>query len=159
MIRVPRQFNGVFITRHFFPEFLSSNNVRGINRGYCYDWAYYAYRMFPGTTLWTTDFHAWIQVHDRIHGYRFFDSETHTGVKSFMELGCNRRHAPQPWDDQPPTQMGVEDFKKFWDHHGGGYKRHWDSMLETKLRKVLGSRFNERTPIFQEKIQPATVIP
>lgn len=158
MIRVPRKFNGPFITRHFFADYLSRKWVQGINQGRCYDWAYFAYRMFPDVTLWTTDYHAWVQVWDREKGYRFFDSETPKGVKSFMELGCNRRHGPMPWSDQAPTRMNVKDFKEFWNKHGGGFKRHWDSMLEVDLKKVLGKRYREDGPIFF-KPTPALVIP
>lgn len=153
MIRVPNNFNGSFITRHFFPDFLKYDNVQGINSGYCYDWAYYAYRLFPDVKLWTTDYHAWVQV-----GKKFFDSETRNGVSNFMLLGCNRRHGPIPWEILPPIRMEVDSFKPFWDEHGGGHKRHWDSMLEKKLKKVLGKRYSEMTPIFA-KPKPALVVP
>jgi len=154
MIRTPHQFNGLFITRHFFPKYLKYNNVSAINSGRCYDWAYFAYRMFPNVQLWTTDYHAWIQV-----GKKFYDSETKAGVSNFMLLGCNKRHAPTPWEDQPPIRASVLWFKSFWDKHGGGYKRHWDSMLEADLKEILGKRYTEATPIFQPPVQPALVIP
>lgn len=160
MIRVPQNFNGQFITRHFFPDYLKHNNVRGINSGRCYDWAYFAYRMFPNVELWTTDYHAWIHLRDESTDWKnlFFDSETLKGVTNFMLLGCNRRHGPAPWDLQPPRRMGVELFKSFWNEHGGGYKRHWDSMLEKDLQRVLGKRYSEMTPIFA-KPKPALVVP
>ncbi len=160
MIRVPQNFNGPFITRHFFPDYVRRQDVRGINSGRCYDWAYFAHRMF-GVQLWTTDYHAWIQVNEHQKwGWKqlFFDSETVKGVNNFMLLGCNKRHAPAPWDDQAPVRMTLEDFKEFWDEHGGGYKHHWDSMLENDLKRVLGKRYSELTPIFA-KPKPALVIP
>lgn len=154
MIRVPSQFNGTFITRHFFPRFFRHNDLQSINAGHCYDWAYYAWRLFPNVVLWTTDYHAWVQV-----GKKFYDSETNPkGVLNFMHLGCNRRHGPDPWADQHPVRMDVKDFQKFWNKHGGGFKNHWDSMLEGSLQKVLGKRYSERTPILH-KPQPAMFIP
>ena len=160
MIRQPQNFNSFFVTRHFFPDYLRHNNVRGINGGRCYDWAYYAHRIF-GVQLWTTDYHAWVQVpqEEKWHWKQlFFDSETVKGVSNFMLLGCNRRHAPAPWDNQAPTRMNVGDFKEFWNEHGGGFKRHWESMLEAKLKEVLGKRYSELTPIFQ-KPHKTMVIP
>jgi hypothetical protein len=152
---MPTRFNGTFITRHLFPDFFVYNNQRGINSGYCYDWAYYAHRLF-NAQLWTTDYHAWVLVNtqDQRTGswsQRFFDSETPGGVKNFMQLGCNVRHGPVPWDDHAPKSMGVQAFKKFWDSHGAGYRYHWDSRLETNLRKTLGKRFREATPIIPRK--------
>lgn len=155
MIRVPAQFNGGFISRHFFPDYFRHNNVRAINSGRCYDWAYLAYRMFPDIQLWATDFHAWVR-----YGKKYHDSETGKfGVLNFMELGCNKRNAyPVPWDQHAPRQMTVEEFKDFWNREGGGQRRHWDSSLEPLLKKVLGKRYREATPIFQRPV-PATVVP
>jgi hypothetical protein len=154
MIRMPRHFNGLFVTRHFFPEFLRHDNRRGINGGYCYDWAYLAYRMFEGVQLWTTDYHAWIRI-----GRKWHDSETNRfGVLNFMELGCNYRNSPIPWESQPPRSMDVEEFKTFWNREGSGHRFHWDSMLEARLKRVLGKRFSQSTPIFQPHI-PCTTVP
>jgi hypothetical protein len=149
MIRAPRQFNGTFISRHFFPSFFEHNALKVINSGRCYDWAYYAHRLF-GVQLWTTDFHAWVQVIERDKPYRYFDSETPNGVSNFLNLGCNRRNSfPVPWDEHAPRRMELQAFKSFWDEHGGGHRRHWESMLEAQLRTVLGKRFSELTPIFR----------
>ena len=155
MIRVPSHFNGAFISRHFFSDYLKHNNLRGINSGRCYDWAYLAYRMFADIQLWTTDFHAWVR-----YGRKYHDSETgRFGVLNFMELGCNRRNAyPVPWEKQAPKLMGVDEFKKFWNGRGSGHRRHWDSLLEPQLKKVLGSRYRETTPIFQPPT-PCTTVP
>ncbi len=163
MIRVPRNFNGPFITRHFFPWNFKHNALKIINQGRCYDWAYFAHRLF-GVQLWATDYHAWVEVNSQDPktyqwSHRFFDSETPNGVSNFMLLGCNKRNAfPVPWDGQAPKRMELTEFKTFWDKEGGGFKRHWDSMLEGDLKRVLGKRYSELTPIFT-KPQPATVIP
>lgn len=155
MIRVPSSFNGAFISRHFFPDFFKHNNRRGINGGKCYDWAYLAYRMFEGIQLWTTDYHAWVQ-----YGRKYHDSETGKfGVVNFMELGCCKRNCfPVPWESQAPIRMDVEPFKDFWNREGSGHRFHWDIMLEPQLKKVLGKRYKETSPIFQPPI-PATVVP
>lgn len=164
MIRAPGHFNGTFITRHFFPEYLKHNNLQAINMGRCYDWAYFAHRLF-GVQLWSTDFHAWVKVNnpdqnDSRWRSRFFDSETPKGVSNFMLLGCNKRNAfPVPWDEHAPRTMELWDFKNFWDKHGGGHKRHWGSILEPALKKILGKRYSELTPIFPKKVQSARVIP
>jgi len=156
MIRAPRRFNGTFISRHFFPSFFEHNALKVINSGRCYDWAYFAHRLF-GAQLWTTDYHAWVQIQnpDQNDGRwrtRYFDSETPNGVSNFMSLGCNIRNAyPLPWDEQAPQRVELQEFKEFWDEHGGGHRRHWGSMLEPQLQKVLGKRFSELTPIFRIK--------
>jgi len=155
MIRVPKTpFNGTFISRHFFPDYFKYNNLRTINSGRCYDWAYFGHRLF-GADLWATDFHAWCKV-----GRKYHDSETGKyGVLNFMQLGCNRRNAyPLPWDEYGPQQMTLQEFKDFWDREGGGHRRHWDNMLEPLLQRVLGKRYRDTTPIIQLPI-PAMVIP
>jgi hypothetical protein len=159
MIRAPKNFNGTFISRHFFPSFFKHNSLKTINSGYCYDWAYFAHRLF-GAQLWATDFHAWVQVHNhdpKEAGWiqRFFDSETHKGVSNFMQLGCNIRNSyPLPWGEHAPKAMELKEFKDFWNEHGGGHRRHWDSMLEPKLQTVLGKRFSKLTPIFHPRTTP-----
>ena len=154
MIRMPRHFNGRFITRHFFPGYFLDKNFSAINRGQCYDWAYIAHRLFEGVQLWTTDYHAWIRL-----GLKWHDSETcRAGVSNFMELGCNYRNSPIPWEGQPPRSMEVGEFKDFWNKEGSGNRFHWDSILEKRLRTVLGKRFSESTPIFQRPL-PCTTVP
>lgn len=153
MIRRPRGFNGTFISRHFFPDLFKVNALRVINTGACYDWAYLAYRLFEGVQLWTTDYHAWVRV-----GRKWHDSETcRAGVLNFMELGCNYRNSPIPWEGQPPRSMEVDEFKDFWNHEGSGRRFHWDNYLEPKLREVLGKRFREESPIFQTPLPSLTV--
>lgn len=155
MLRIPRQFNATFVSRHFFPTYFKNKALDNINYGRCYDWAYFAHRLF-GVDLWTTDYHAWVR-----YGNRWFDSETHNGVVSFMDLRCNIRiGGAVPWGDIPPKRIGnIENFKAVWDEHGGGFRHHWNSMLESDLCRVLGKRFTNLTPIFPKKVQPAMVIP
>jgi len=148
MIKVPASFNGRFITRHLFRHYFNNGNISEINRGRCYDWAYMAYRLFPNVSLWTTDYHAWVEAKDR-----HWDSETHKGVVNFMRLRCNERntspHCP-PWDEQEPVIMNLYDFKNFWDRFGRGHRRHWGTLLESNLKDTLGKRYSEMTPIFEE---------
>lgn len=154
MIRVPSHFNGAFVSRHFFPDWFKHKNLAGINGGQCYDWAYLAHRLFEGVQLWTTDYHAWIRI-----GRKFHDSETgRFGVLSFMELGCCRRNGPTPWEDQAPRQMELDEFKTFWNRQGIGHRFHWDTLLEDRLKTVLGKRYKEVTPIFPH-CQPMRTIP
>lgn len=149
MIRAPKVFNPTFINRHFFPNYLKHGILDTINHGRCYDWAYYAHRLFKAQ-LWTTDYHAWVRWDGR-----YFDSETVKGVRNFLGLRCNIRNAfPVPWSDNPPQEIHIQEFKDFWDEHGGGKRRHWDSILEVDLRKVLGHRYSELTPIFNVKPKP-----
>lgn len=164
MLRLPKKFSSSFINRHFFPSYLQFNRLSSINTGRCYDWAFFAHRLF-GVELWATDYHAWVEVwvpkakqpepvttggyyYGPVKERRYFDSETPKGVSSFMDLGCNIRCAnPIPWESDPPKRFELEQFKQFWDKHGGGYKRHWDSMLEPELKKVLNKHYSEVTPI------------
>jgi len=147
MIRAPKLFNGTFINRHLFPSFFKYNRLSVINSGRCYDWAYFAHRLF-GAKLWSTDYHAWVQ-----YGKKFYDSEAGLhGVSNFLALKCNKRNCfPLPWDEMPPATMDLKQFKSFWDSNGGGHRRHWDSMLEPQLQEVLGKRYSELTPIFHPR--------
>lgn len=149
MIRRPKKFNGNFISRHFYPNYFRSW-VNQINRGECYDWAYYAHRLF-GLELWTTDWHAWVkEVHTA--GNRHYDSESPNGVKNLLNLNFHRRNSyPIPWQSQSPTQLSLEDFKDFWDEIGAKNRYHWDSILEVNIKRVLGKRYSELTPIFPNR--------
>src|ERR1035441_2650908 len=114
MIKAPASFNGRFVTRHLFRNYLEHKTLSFINMGRCYDWAYYAYHLFPDVQLWTTDFYAWVEAKGK-----HWDSETPKGVKSYMKLGCNVRNSfPCPWDEQEPVTMEVDEFKDFWDRNG-----------------------------------------
>ena len=136
----------MFINRHLFGNYLKNNNLQLINMGRCYDFAYYAHRLFPDVQLWTTDFHAWVEAKGK-----HWDSETSKGVKSYMKLGCNVRNSfPCPWDEQEPVTMEVDEFKSFWDRNGSGRRRHWDNFLELELKAALGKRYSKMTPIFGE---------
>jgi len=144
--RVPSNFNAEFITRHLFRNYMKAGNLSLINRGRCYDWAYYAYRLFPNIQLWTTDFHAWVEAKGK-----HWDSEAPHGVRDYLKLRCNVLNSfPCPWDEQEPVKMEVDEFKDFWDHHGSGRRYHWDNFLEFELQKVLGKRYREMSPIFEE---------
>lgn len=145
MIRKPKSFNCLFVTRHFFRDYLEHNTIARINEGRCYDYAYFAYRMFPNVKLWTTDYHAWIE-----HKNKFYDSQSINGVEDYMRLACNRQYAPKPWEEQPPVKVNVNRFKSMWDNWGGGRRRHWDSHLERDLKYVLGYHYSELTPIFKD---------
>jgi hypothetical protein len=150
MIKAPASFNGRFVTRHLFRNYLEHSTLSLINSGRCYDFAYYAYRLFPNVKLWTTDYHAWVEARGK-----HWDSETSHGVKDYMKLRCNVRNTygnsfPCPWDEQEPVTMEVDEFKSFWDRNGSGRRHHWDNFLEPELKAALGKRYSEMTPIFGE---------
>lgn len=126
MIEIPSQFEPEFISKNFFPKYYPAR-LGAINNGECYDWAYYAHRLFSNTNLWSTDYHAWIEK-DGFH----YDSEAPGGVIGWENLRTNTF-----WSGTPMRQS-LEEFKEFWNQHGGGKKRHWDSILEKHMEIVLG---------------------
>jgi len=113
-VSLPKRFNANFITHTFFPEYIGEEGF--INSGRCYDWAYYAYCLFPTVQIWTTDFHAWIQ-----YGKRFFDSVHPLGSESELTY--------HGWDETEPCILPISEFKNMWDEIGGGRKHHWNRML------------------------------
>lgn len=127
-LTLPAKFSAAFISKNFFPEDYKAKNLMAINSGRCYDWAYIGYCLWPSVVLWTTDCHAWIQS-----GRKFYDSESHRGLKDHQELRCN---SDWPGDEQAPTVMPVDEFKHFWNVYGGGRRFHWDKLV--KQIKELG---------------------
>lgn len=130
------KFSATFISRNFFPDYFP-NKLRVINTGLCYDWAYYAYRLFPTVQLWSDYSHAWVQL-----GRRHYDSEVFRGTPDYRLLPCNRVCGLVD-----PKPMPVETFKEHWNHNGGRRPEHWDIMLEAKLEKVTGNKYRQYSPI------------
>jgi hypothetical protein len=128
-ILLPKKFSADFISQIFYPEEWKKGWLRSINSGRCYDWAYYAYCLWPNVKLWTTEHHAWVQV-----GKKFFDSESGNGIQDHCKLNCN---SVWPGEETPPTIMSSEDFQKFWNKNGGGRKYHWDIMQQEIREKGL----------------------
>lgn len=166
-IRMPKRFSSTFISRHFFFDYFSQDRLATVNNGQCYDWAYFAHRLF-GVQLWTTDYHAWVEVwkkrklrpgeivpKNRMYWpqeRRWFDSETIRGVKSFTDLASHiRLGGSVPWGEVPAKAIDLQEFKELWNEIGAGYTYHWDSILEPKLVRVLGKHYKVSTPILQIK--------
>lgn len=115
------KFSAELINKEFFPGYL--DNLKLINLGRCYDWAYYAWCMFPNVSIWMIDQHAWIRS-DNKH----YDCEAVKGVTNYRSL---------PLFDRYPelSQRGHEVksiflFKNFWNQYGGGYRNHWHTLIE-----------------------------
>ena len=121
----PKLFDPDFISRTFFPKMWKENNLAEINWGRCYDWAYYAYCLFSDVKLVTTTHHAWVQWKDR-----YYDSQW----KEVLP-GGHHIFMKKDWDDQDFEPMlidenSIEKFKELWNHHGGGRRFHWNTMLD-----------------------------
>lgn len=149
--RLTKKFSARFINRTFFASLIRRRSAADINVGRCYDWAYYAYCLFPDVTLWNNAGHSWVQYQEK-----FYDSECPDGVESFSDIPCNYRN---PWLLDPdeekyavtingeklvkklfingPCELNSEQFKSFWNKNGGGRREHWELMLEEMLNKQL----------------------
>jgi hypothetical protein len=117
----PHKFQPGFITKTFFPEYLSDPSM--INRGHCYDWAYVSYCLYPQVQLWSNKHHAFVQI-----GTRFFDSQTITlGRKSWENLEFFKNGV----QDAPPVPMTLDQFKANWNTYGRYHrdKTMWQDML------------------------------
>jgi hypothetical protein len=139
--RVPAIFNARFVARHFFPE-KYPNQLRAINGGECYDFAWLCFRLFPGVQLWSSDWHAWVELQGK-----FFDSEALRGVTDYLDLPFHKRNREIYWDEQEPRSMDLTSFKALWDSVGIGRRCHWEGWHEHHLKRVLGKRYRETTPI------------
>ncbi len=104
MIVNPSYFEPTIITDLFFKGW----DRQVINQGYCYEWSYFAHKLFNEVDikLWSTvnRHHAFIKV-----GNNFYDSEAPQGMSVWQDLPCCRRVNPsQAW------QMDLESYKKYW---------------------------------------------
>jgi hypothetical protein len=118
MLVKPAQFDADFISQVFFPKYYP-DHLTMVNCGYCYDWAYYAYCLWPHVELWSTLGHAWVQLKGKC-----YDSEAPQGVESHLSLPTNRRPRGESMKFNP------QEFKDFWDGRGGGRRFHWDKMIK-----------------------------
>lgn len=117
-LALPKRLNPTFLNSTFFSGY---HNVGDINCGRCYDWAYYAYCLYPNVELWSTADHAWVYYDGRhwdaevIRGRMHFSLlPIHKGIKNFIDS---------------PLQLSAPDFKRLWDRIGAGRTNHWDLMI------------------------------
>jgi hypothetical protein len=101
----PAIFDGNFITRHFF----SHIDVKEINFGECYHWAYCAYKVFHkcNIELWSSVVqggHAFIKMNGK-----FYDSESPQGVDSYTDLEYYKRGF-----ESKAKAQALEEFKAYW---------------------------------------------
>jgi hypothetical protein len=69
-----------FINRTLFPH---HQDVSEINKGECFLWAYYAYRLYNNLELWDMGSHAFVR--DKVSG-KFYDSERPQGEENWKDL-------------------------------------------------------------------------
>jgi hypothetical protein len=122
---LPEEFSPQFITETFFPQYVEMPRL--INMGKCYDWAYFAFCLYDDVILWTTDCHAWIEKNEL-----FYDSEVTKGEAEFESLSCNSNYG---WDELPPQQMEIQEFKDFWNYTGAGRRFHWGQLWLEMIEK------------------------
>lgn len=113
------------INATFYSKYLEVNRLEAVNWGQCFDWAYYAYCLYP-ISLWTTDHHAWVEL-----GGMYYDSEAPSGRLDFMKLGCNARSG---WERLSPRKVSAHYFQGIWNQYGcfsqGGLKPgHWKKLI------------------------------
>src|SRR5579863_6022582 len=107
---VPEEFSSDFITRVFYPRCWKSSCPDCINYGECYDWAYYAYCLFPEVQLWHNRNHAWVKTRDR-----FFDSQYMDGIYPENDISVDRR-----FSRTLAKHVSSEELQTFWNNHVAG---------------------------------------
>lgn len=131
LIQLPQKFSASFVTRTFFPDEYKEDRSR-INYGMCYDWAYIAYCLWGNVKLWTSEYHAWVQV-----GKKFYDSESFQGVWSPGDLQCSRRSG---YGTLLPTYMEAEEFCRTWTEYNDledGYWDNWTRHIQSRGVRVV----------------------
>jgi hypothetical protein len=125
---VPPNFSAAFISKIFYPDLYKEDRLYLVNHGQCYDWAMYAWHLFPMVNLWSTYNHAWVQVLDK-----HFDSETNLGRKNPRTLPCNKECG---YNGARPI-FDVDAFKDHWNNHGGRDDYHWEKLIDNIMDKGL----------------------
>jgi len=133
MKRLNGPLNVEFINNEFFSH---HDRASDINKGECFLWAYYAYRLYKNVELWDMGAHAFVR--DRVTG-KFYDSESPQGKEDWKELpatnwgkgcGCPRCH-------QPARKFKVaRKFRKAWKGMTKRFKVEWN-IIHLKIKKVI----------------------
>lgn len=118
------KFDARFVTKTFFPSFRAAD----INTGRCFMWAFLAYKLFQDVELYDTDVHAFVKYNGK-----FYDSETHKGVKDWRKLPCHKLVKPSI-DAQ---KHSLASYKYRWSNSCSAYVVGRWAELETKAKKVL----------------------
>lgn len=135
MERLSKSLNVAFINKTFFPDY---KDVKVINQGECFLWAYIAFQLYEGVQLWTFGSHAFVKYKGK-----FYDSERPRGVKDWKDLpATNFGQGCGCWAcSKPARRQTVNAFKKpgSW---GGSAKRFgvkW-SDVRKQVQRVIDEK-------------------
>lgn len=126
-------FDPGFVTEEFFPN----KDVRQINCGSCFLWAYAAWKLFDGVELWSISSHAFVK-----YGDKFYDSEMPQGTKDWTKLratnngkGCAFSEALGPMFVGPARPQDENEFKKYWSVYN---HPNW-KLIDRKVEIILNN--------------------
>jgi hypothetical protein len=122
-----------FINSKFFSHHTHPSNI---NKGECFLWAYYAWRLYKNLELWDMGAHAFVR--DKVTG-KFYDSQRPNGEEDWKELpatnwgyGCGC-----PRCQLPARKFKVaRKFRKAWKGMTKRFKVEWD-IIHLKIKKVI----------------------
>lgn len=124
------------INRSFFPNDI---DVREINRGRCFLWAYVAFRLYKRVELWSFGVHAFVKYEGR-----FYDAESPIGEEDWKDLracnfgqGCGCHHCNNAERVSPKTFKSTE----YWGKNACSRNIVWKEVRDNVQKFVM-----EHTP-------------
>jgi hypothetical protein len=122
-----------FINRTFFSDY---KDVKIINEGECFLWAYHAYRLYKDVELWDMETHAFVR--SKSTG-KFYDSEKPEGEKDWKDLratnfgvGCGCLSCRRP----PRHFITGGSFRRGWGYMAKKFDVKWNKV-HAKIKRVI----------------------
>lgn len=114
------------------PHFFNRISAMDINEGHCFEWAYVAFRLFSGVTLWST-------TQDGVHAFirckgRFYDSEALAGKVGYMELPCLASLSTNTGWETGSEEFSFDEFFDRW-QDCDFCPRIWDDKIDLFLKR------------------------
>ncbi len=132
MPRLNKPLDVHFINQTFFSK---DKDVREINKGRCFLWAYIAFRLYKRVELWSFGNHAFVK-----HEGRFYDAERPLGEEDWKDLpatnfgkGCGCYACCQPAHQVSPKQFKTA---QYWGKNARNRNIVWAEVRD-KVQKVV----------------------
>jgi len=122
-----------FINNNFFSHHARPSDI---NKGECFLWAYYAYRLYPNVELWDMGAHAFVR--DKVTG-KFYDSERPNGEEDWQDLPATNfgKGCGCPICRRPARKFGVaRKFRKAWRGMTKKFNVKWN-IIHLKVKHTI----------------------
>ena len=113
-----------FINQTFFPN----DDVKDINYGRCFLWAYTAFRLYKRVELWDFEIHAFVRYEGR-----FYDSERPLGELDWRDLPATNWG---PATYEPARRVSPKTYKKRWAPSAEDFNVVWKDV-RAQVQKVV----------------------